>query len=633
MSIAADAETLDYDFVTPSTNGTSTSGEPTQEIRRNTARRVSFGEIAAEYLKSLSPQEPSPHSTPTQSGGPKIDADSPYTDVTDDMIARMLSQERDQPSVESIIGGSSQATELKGLPYLISQFLPLKTYAKQLEKWNKGNSTISALAESYADKRPTVMDQIVEATNYTGLQARELIAKAKQMIAHHESDTTEIVILYFMIYIWATHIKSTKRDIILCAIQDYALASDQNEVQHLLQASAQGQCLNRHHATPIHADVRSFPGCKRLDPQYSFPTLLQHYRDLFIICVNTMTWELESKTDMGFLEKSIESFPLNEHTWADHPLSQKGTSVAEQNAIILTTHRALLTQCHKAGCSARAPTEHACMLNLLNCLDDPTFHQVRKIISEEDRKPMCYKDILLIVQRADRRVRHQTPIITQSVLMRANIKSRHAVNSPSEPASKKPGSDKEKFVPDTKLPPTKDSEETPLTPQEYEAKLTSLAALYAAQPALEKRKQIVFGPHLYYEHPHGAYVLRSSLFSLLREKNICTCCGDCDPLFPSHNWKECPYMPYRKSPHNADTPPVLALSSETKQLSSFPVHVAFNGSYPGRTSLANPGTSGGTPLPPSVEAPVPALRHMNSYHALVHHESSPAPSGHIRYEI
>ena len=92
-------------------------------------------------------------------------------------------------------------------------------------------------------------------------------------------------------------------------------------------------------------------------------------------------------------------------------------------------------------------------------------------------------------------------------------------------------------------------------------------------------------------------------------------------------------MPYRKSPHNADTPPVLALSSETKQLSSFPVHVAFNGSYTGRTSLANPGTSGGTPLTPSVEAPVPALSHMNSYHALVHHESSPAPSGHIRYEI
>ena len=82
-------------------------------------------------------------------------------------------------------------------------------------------------------------------------------------------------------------------------------------------------------------------------------------------------------------------------------------------------------------------------------------------------------------------------------------------------------------------------------------------------------------------------------------------------------------MPYRKTPHSADTPPVVAMSSATKQLSSFPVHVAFNGSYTGRTSLANPGTSGGTPLTPSVEAPVPVLSHMKSYHALVH--MSPRP--------
>ena len=122
MSNDADSDTFDYDFATPYTNGTSIRGEPQHEMRRNTIRRVSFGEIPAEYLKSLSPQEPSPPNTPTKSGRPKIDADSPYTDVTDDMIAMLLSQERDQPSVESLIGGSSQETDLQGLPYLISQF-------------------------------------------------------------------------------------------------------------------------------------------------------------------------------------------------------------------------------------------------------------------------------------------------------------------------------------------------------------------------------------------------------------------------------------------------------------------------------------------------------------------------------
>ena len=73
---------------------------------------------------------------------------------------------------------------------------------------------------------------------------------------------------------------------------------------------------------------------------------------------------------------------------------------------------------------------------------------------------------------------------------------------------------------------------------------------------------------------------------------MCSCCGGCDKLFPAHNWKECPYMPYNKKVvPSADQPPVspIAKSLEAKKLSSFPV--AFNGSYSGRISPANPGSS------------------------------------------
>ena len=72
MSNDANSDTFDYDFTTPYTNGTSTSGEPKHEMRRNTIRRVSFGDIPDEYLKSLSPQELSPPTTPTKSGGTKM---------------------------------------------------------------------------------------------------------------------------------------------------------------------------------------------------------------------------------------------------------------------------------------------------------------------------------------------------------------------------------------------------------------------------------------------------------------------------------------------------------------------------------------------------------------------------------
>ena len=94
------------------------------------------------------------------------------------------------------------------------------------------------------------------------------------------------------------------------------------------------------------------------------------------------------------------------------------------------------------------------------------------------------------------------------------------------------------------------------------------------------------------EHPQDSYGIRSSLYAHLRERNICSCCGNSDPLFLAHGWKECPYMPHNKKIiPSADKPPVspLAMSSEKKQMSSFPV--LFNGSYLGRTSPVNPGIS------------------------------------------
>ena len=92
MSDAANPDTLDYDFATPHTNGTSISGEPMNEVRRTTARRVSFGEIAAEYLKSLSPQEPSPHKTPTEVPNRGADNKTPYLQPTDSRILGFTAQ-------------------------------------------------------------------------------------------------------------------------------------------------------------------------------------------------------------------------------------------------------------------------------------------------------------------------------------------------------------------------------------------------------------------------------------------------------------------------------------------------------------------------------------------------------------
>ena len=105
--------------------------------------------------------------------------------------------------------------------------------------------------------------------------------------------------------------------------------------------------------------------------------------------------------------------------------------------------------------------------------------------------------------------------------------------------------------------------------------------------------------------------------------------GNCDPLFPSHKWRRCPYLnrnpnfilsaddpppispleavvpsePKSSQPKNLSALPVAfhdlpAASSETPKLSSF--SAAFNDVYPGRTSKVNTGTPtpfyAGTPM-------------------------------------
>ena len=133
---------------------------------------------------------------------------------------------------------------------------------------------------------------------------------------------------------------------------------------------------------------------------------------------------------------------------------------------------------------------------------------------------------------------------------------------------------------------------------------------------------------MFLKHPPGAGVIRT-LSKQLQKRHMCTTCGNCDPLFPSHTWRRCPYLnrnpnfilsaddpppispleavvpsePKSSQPKNLSALPVAfhdlpAASSETPKLSSF--SAAFNDVYPGRTSKVNTGTPtpfyAGTPM-------------------------------------
>jgi hypothetical protein len=219
----------------------------------------------------------------------------------------------------SITSNMSPTCDLKNLPHLIGLLLPLKKFAKGWSVWQKGIANNSRMAECLEDKRSHVFDLIIEVTSYTGQKAFDLLDEARISLQSQESDTHPSVIQCLLIYIWATHPKSKKREITLLTLQDYLLAKDADEVQQLLRTTATGQSLNLYHDTNVHSELKDFPGCKRLDPARSFETFDQHWDDLFRAVICAITWEVESKTNMGNLENDLAAFQISETNRLTHP--------------------------------------------------------------------------------------------------------------------------------------------------------------------------------------------------------------------------------------------------------------------------------------------------------------------------
>ena len=516
-------------------------------------RRISFGDIdiEKEFPSPLPKTSDATLSRTTPLQSLKVEVDSPYTPVTPERLAEILANDRRAPPIDHKLHGSTKGCDFDLLPLFICGLLQLNMLANTLSKWNKGNSSIPHLLESLMEKRPTIIATIVEVTKHTGVTAQSFMIKARQLLQSQESDTHSSIVMCVMMYVWATHPDSQKREIALLAIQDYALAED-TEVDPLIAASEEGKTINLHTSWET-LDLCGLPGCKRLDWNMNLNTFTAHWGDAFLLMANRLSYEVPSKTNIGSLENALMKFPIDSQNRSNHPFVINGTTVAEKNAAIVAAQRSLVQQCKAAGILERAPTQELCKEQLILCLPDPTYVGLKTIISHEDLNPQTYSEVLTIAIRAEKRHSHQLPIITRCDAIRKAAKTSENQHDDRKPKSEKPAPDK----------PVKQEKETSKTPtaEEFDTTLKSLAALYVGQPPLEKRKQSVLGPHSYYELPQGASGFRSSIYTQLRDKNMCSCCGGSDPLFPDHTWKECPYMPYNKKViPSADQPPVSPIA-------------------------------------------------------------------------
>jgi len=380
MSTNEHEEPFTYSFETPIDDNITAYTEDRRKLP--TQRRVSFDKGDTNTIESTTSRN-----HPDSKGGPSpvtpqkshnVEVDSPYTEtnVTPEMVRKLLDETKRRPRFDQQICGSVQACDFDMIPLLICGLLQLNLLAHTLSTWNKGNSSIPHLIESLTEKRPLIIETILQVTHHTGAKARSLITQASHLLEGQESDTHTSVVMCIMMYVWATHPESKKKAIALLAIQDYVLADD-NDVAALLKASEKGTSIDLH-ASWFADDLRNLPGCKRLDHAKNFANFTANWEHAFALMANRLTYEVPSKTNMGCLESSLAQFAITLENRDTHPL----VTVSEKHAALIAMQRTLVQQCKAAGLESRAPTESICSDQLMLSVCDKTFTIFKSIVCE-----------------------------------------------------------------------------------------------------------------------------------------------------------------------------------------------------------------------------------------------------------
>ena len=354
---------------------------PSDDARRSAQRRVSFGipgprseadneqlrtEEAGSLTKVLRDQIPDDIKTPKPSGN--------NNEADRDLWADC---DRGVPAQQRLTGAQCSWPAAQRVVFIIMQLVPVKTFAKELYDWNKTkHSTLIKLAATYEHQRSNVTTLLTDATRIAGEEAREKIDQAKQLMFGAEQ-IHDIAVYALMIYWWACHADSEKKDLIDNVIDEYLRTPD-DQTEQLINASEKGQFLTVDDSD--YSGVMHLPGMKRLN-YLENDRFTRAWLDMWTVCVNLLTHREKSKQDIGDLNRALDEFVIDAR---EHPDCRQRKPVH----MIHSTQRGktlkIAELAKRNGVPERTPDTYARAVNLMCAVEDPTFRKLEVIIEETD---------------------------------------------------------------------------------------------------------------------------------------------------------------------------------------------------------------------------------------------------------
>ena len=175
-------------------------------------------------------------------------------------------------------------------------------------------SNIAAVVAELEKERPIIFSAVLEVSTFTGHHAREKLNTAFDML-YDDSKNHRLIIYAIMCYIWAMHPKSKTRTQLGSIVQDFVLATNEDEVTLLLEACSKGHAMNFLLTSEVN-DTDQLPGIIRCTLSTTMTTqefeyVTSQWKHLWHCLCNFICKQDFSKEKIGQLDELIKKNDLH----------------------------------------------------------------------------------------------------------------------------------------------------------------------------------------------------------------------------------------------------------------------------------------------------------------------------------
>ena len=344
---------------------------------------------------------------------------SPKWATNPDIMANNYSYCRS--AIRDLSGGFGHTQDiLQSLKLILFNGIPVIKALTAFWRTKNGKTectNIAAVVAEIEKERPLIFSAVLEVATFTGHHAREKLTTAFDML-YDDSKNHRLIIYAIMCYIWTVHPKSKTRTQLSSIVQDFVLATNEDEVNLLLEACSKGHAMNFPLTSEVN-DTDQLPGILRCTliitmSTQEFEYVTSQWKQLWHCLCNFICKQDFSKEKIGQLDELIKlnDLPLSgnasEAQIRAHPYVNSSHSMQYLHTLMQQAHNKITACALRENKKERIPSNLARIQTFAAAIyagHPEIWTRIMTLMDDKDLKldKMTYDEFLRLALRAETR--------------------------------------------------------------------------------------------------------------------------------------------------------------------------------------------------------------------------------------